>query len=134
MRTPRPFAFASLLFVVVACAHGDSITSGSGGGNSGGGDATNSVTNTTTGPPCSEQPCKLVAPQCGCEVGYACTVDGPGSRACVQAGTAGQSEPCDDATFCEAGTICVGYTDAQTSCATFCDDDSQCVAPGGKCV
>lgn len=134
-----------LCTLALACAKGDPLTGVGGAGGSGqggdgassseGGSTTDNVTtsSTTSGPACDEQPCKLVAPQCGCEDG-ACTVDGAGSRICVEAGSAGQSEPCDETTLCEPGTICVGYTTELTSCATFCEDDSDCDAPGGKCA
>lgn len=146
----RLFA-TSTLFVALAlgCARGDSLTgtgAGSEGGSgdggigegagSSGGDSANNVTatNTTSGPACDEDPCKLVAPQCGCPTGSACTVDGPGSRACVEEGPAGEGEPCNEATFCEAGTICVGYATDLTSCSTYCNTDADCQGPGAKCA
>ncbi|NUP14353.1 MAG: hypothetical protein HOW73_50620 [Polyangiaceae bacterium] len=152
MLTPRYFAVPCLLVFALACAKGDSLA-GSGGGNDGGGPAqgggdgagnqggdTTNVTvmgtndTTTTGPMCDEQPCKLVAPQCGCDDGFACVPDGAGSRACIMAGSSGQSDLCDEAEQCEAGTLCVGYPDHGSSCATFCNTDDDCDGPGGKCA
>lgn len=138
------------------CAKGDSLTGGStgtadGAGPSDGGDTsagaqgaggsmadttdnTMNMPNTTSAPTCSEDPCKLIAPQCGCEVGFGCTLDANGDHGCAQAGPYGQGDPCNESALCEAGTVCVGYADDLTTCATFCDSDTMCEAPGGKCV
>ena len=145
-----PRLFAGLVFTAVAigCARGDRLT-GTGGGNNDGGSSsdgagntggdgpstnvTQPTNNTTTGPMCDEQPCKLVAPQCGCPMG-ACTADDTGSRVCVEEGPAQQGDGCNESVYCAAGFVCVGYEDALTSCTAYCENDSSCEAPGGKCV
>lgn len=120
--------------IAVGCAEGDSILADGSGGTSddGAGGSTQTAT-VTTGPTCVEDPCKLVVPQCGCG-DQQCTIDGAGDRACVTAGTVGQSQECSDTALCEPGTICVEFAAGFANCAKFCDTDAQCEAPGGACV
>jgi hypothetical protein len=141
---------------IAACATGGSIDAdgGAGGGaatsdgnatsadaaatSSGqGGDpaATSSSSATTsTGPACSEQPCKLVAPQCGCGAGEQCTVDSNGDRGCAPDGTEGIGDPCSAGDPCKAGGLCVGYQGFDSACAAFCAVDDDCGPAGSLCV
>lgn len=145
MRFASFIASLSLL-ALGACATGGSIdptgTGGSGGSGSAGGagGAGGDPSTTSTGgsggsaPTCSEQPCKLVAPQCGCSPGEQCSIDGAGDRACVGEGDVSEGQICDEGAACAPGLLCVGYTGFESSCARFCESDAQCESPGGKCV
>jgi hypothetical protein len=86
-------------------------------------------------PACSEEPCKLVLPQCGCDEGTTqCQIDQAGVRSCVPEGT---SEP---GTFCTQdctpGYTCLnnGGTGLASVCHKFCATDVDCPAPGGLCI
>src|SRR5690349_1371671 len=51
------------------------------------------------GAECAERPCKLVAPQCGCDSGESCsiqqpTLSNPSGRVCAPVGTAMIAESC----------------------------------------
>lgn len=97
---------------------GDGPNGGAGTGASGGGEA------------CSEDPCKLVAPQCGCDADQGCTLDATGlNRVCGPAGTATGNQPCDGATLCAAGNFCNGGF-----CSPFCVDDGPCTPLGTICA
>ncbi|NOY92383.1 MAG: hypothetical protein GXP55_14410, partial [Deltaproteobacteria bacterium] len=54
---------------------------------------------------CSESPCRLVAPQCGCAAGEGCYISS-GSRVCATAGTTAIAELCNTVQ-CVPGAICV---------------------------
>ncbi|MFO0551399.1 MAG: hypothetical protein U0271_23615 [Polyangiaceae bacterium] len=137
---------SATILCLAGCANSDPLTGGAGGASTGGtgsgasssdGGSTNvstSSSTTSTGPSCDEQPCKLVAPQCGCDEDAACSVDGNGGRICVVAGTVQPGQICDANNYCAPGSVCVGYTDGETTCAEFCNSDVECTAPGGKCV
>ena len=123
--------FGALALGLFACAQGtslgDSVSSGnttsaastgSGGGEGGSGGATATTTATTsttsagtTGsggsvPACTEDPCKLVAPQCGCPDGQQCSV-GANGRFCTGEGAAAWGDECGASAACEPGTLCV---------------------------
>jgi len=76
---------------------------------------------------CPEDPCRLVAPQCGCPAGEMC------SRAaaprCIPEGSANEGEPCARDEDCAAGLTCP--TNGAT-CRPYCDDDAIC--DGARCV
>lgn len=135
------FGCALATCVAWGCAEGGSIQTGSTGSGgsgtssngSGGAGSTTSQT-VTTGPECVQDPCKLVEPQCGCGAGNQCTIVAGGERGCVAAGTVPVGQPCDETAGCAPGGICVGYAGVQTTCAAFCDNDTQCEPPGGLCV
>jgi hypothetical protein len=84
-------------------------------------------------PVCSESPCKLVEPQCGCPANKACVATQVGTRSCIKAGSVGWGEKCGPVDYCEAGLQCMpkGLT---STCMKLCDSDAQCTAPGGLCV
>jgi hypothetical protein len=45
------------------------------------------ASSSSTGTPCDEDPCKLVAPQCGCGADEMCTLAGGGTRVCTDEGS-----------------------------------------------
>ena len=94
---------------------------GQGGGPEGGQPA---VGGQGGGPSCDEDPCKLVAPQCGCPSGEKCTLDAAGERACGPSGTAAFNAECG-ATDCVEGAICLGEASVGY-CAPFCAADTDC--------
>ena len=98
---------------------------------------TTSATSSSTGTPCEESPCKLLTPQCGCDVGDKCTIDGDGDRTCVADGTRAPGQECSASLGdCEAGALCVYVIDGgeTLSCARFCETDAQCDGQGGVCA
>ena len=111
--------------LAAACAAGGDdpitvgVTAGAGGG-AGGGTSD-----------CDEEPCKLVAPQCGCNTGERCTLAGdPGTRACVPEGDKSVTQACGE---CTTGLMCIDNgTDAPPMCHQFCAADSDC--GGALCV
>lgn len=83
---------------------------------------------------CTETPCKLVAPQCGCPAGQGCYIDGTGARLCAMAGVNAQGAACSGTTSCTAGNLCVNIDRAggsTGSCLHFCSSDTHC--GGGIC-
>lgn len=98
---------------------------------------TGATSSSTSGTPCDESPCKLVAPQCGCDVGDKCTIDGGGDRTCVADGLRAPGQECGTSLGdCEAGALCVYVFDAgeTLSCARFCENDAQCDGQGSVCA
>lgn len=116
-------------------AGGKASGSSSGAGGAGGAGGASSSSSGGSGGSCPESPCKLSAPQCGCGVDEQCSLDGKLAIACVPAGSVMAGQPCDVVNKCGPATICVTPGGANVSvCEKFCDDDSQCQAPGGLCV
>lgn len=117
-------------------ATGGNTSTGGGTGLSGG--STTSTSTSTGGDgghggwPCDEDPCKLTEPQCGCPPGEKCDFSSTG-RQCETDGTVGGGEACTG-NNCLAGHICLQYVGPPSICYEFCNDDSDCVAPGGQCV
>lgn len=91
-------------------------------------------------PPCDEDPCKLLPPQCGCPSGEMCTINGStGGRVCAPEGTAAIGEVCGGTSGvnCAPGALCVslgGGTPTISTCRAFCTDDNQCAGFGGLCA
>lgn len=83
-------------------------------------------------PACSEDPCKLTAPQCGCLADQKCTWTSD-EHSCVKDGEITQGEKCGIVDICEAGTHCLGLA-GLSICRSYCTADSECNAPGGLCV
>ena len=134
MRLPR-LAFAILGVLTPACAESDPIGAVGGQGGSGsGGATTTSPASTSSGEACAEEPCKLLAPQCGCAQDQACSLSDTGERVCIGAGASGQGEACASSASCEPGTLCVGYGAGLLSCARFCESDGDCTAPGACAI
>jgi hypothetical protein len=160
-------SFAAMAAIGAACATGsgsgdlggnddddDESPSGSGGSGAAGGESsgkvggasssstastggTASVGGSGGGPACTEEPCKLVAPQCGCPADQQCVIgatspDNPGGRACSTGGTTPPGEPCANNADCQAGSMCVNT--GVNLCMEFCADDAACNAPGGQCL
>jgi hypothetical protein len=131
-RCGAALAFASSLF---GCAQSDPVGNGgaSVGGSGSGGEETSPASN-TTGNDCVEQPCKLIAPQCGCDEGFGCTLDAQGDRVCLAAGAVAPGGACSATDLCAPGSVCAGAGEGLYACATFCESDDACEAPGGKCI
>jgi hypothetical protein len=85
-------------------------------------------------PECKEKPCKLVPPQCGCDVGQRCALLGS-LRSCQPAGDRGKGQSCKDG-FCAAGLHCFSQfaLGIDSICAPYCDDHGDCDGAGAKCV
>lgn len=100
---------------------------------SGGTDSSSSGSTTSGGgETCSESPCKVTSPQCGCSNDQKCTLDEQGLRTCEADGSVKAGESCDGPT-CEAGTMCLGSS-LFANCKSFCDSDSDCSGAGSLCV
>lgn len=84
----------------------------------------------TTPPMCSESPCRVVSPQCGCSPGQMCDYRS-GTRGCFSAGTRTEGQACDTSNPCAPGLTCTGPSGA-TFCARYCDSDSDCPSGGGS--
>lgn len=105
---------------LVTAATTTSSTGGSGG--TGGEDLT-----------CTEDPCKVTEPQCGCPTGEKCTLlPGLYTRACRDAGTAVHAETCADDLDCAPGTYCMNLAGHRV-CRDYCEADTDCETPGGLC-
>jgi hypothetical protein len=112
----------------VSSTSGPATTSGS---------STTAASSSSTGTPCEEDPCKLVAPQCGCAADEMCTLVSATERGCVENGTRAPGQACGGGLGdCEAGAICVYVpgSDDLLSCSRFCDGDLQCDGQGGLCA
>ncbi len=105
-------------------------TTGSGGNTTTSSSTTTSSTTTT--PPCSESPCKLTLPQCGCDAGEQCSVDANG-RACIPEGDTNWGQICTGLE-CGPGLLCLLTTPTVSTCGKFCAKDADCAAPGGLCL
>ena len=85
---------------------------------------------------CSESPCRLVSPQCGCPTAQACTLSGA-TRVCAAAGTGATGSVCGAGTLgCSAGNLCLRLSATATTaaCARFCATDADCSGPGALCL
>jgi hypothetical protein len=82
---------------------------------------------------CPEDPCRLVAPQCGCASGEMCarTTAGSATRSCVVAGTTPVGAACTAAVQCSAGSTCV-LGETVGSCLSWCASDADC--PAASCL
>jgi len=86
-------------------------------------------------PSCTESPCKLVSPQCGCGAGQACTMDPDGNRSCATAGSSSTGSACSAIADCQGGNTCIGLNSTVGGCHRFCDTDSDCGGqPGALCI
>lgn len=149
MRSRLLLTVSALLLGVTgaaACATGSTFVGGFGGDGSGAGPTTSSSTGGHTGSSssggkttssssssstssgsCSETPCKVTSPQCGCGSGQECTIVSY-KVACHAAGTTAADQVCTSQFDCAAGALCLGI------CTKFCDSDSDCTAEGGICA
>jgi hypothetical protein len=135
------------LLALAACAEGFEAPTGGGngpgsggspatdGGNGGAGEGAGPQGGTPSQggeggspPACEGDPCKLVSPQCGCDAGDKCTINGT-TIACGADGTEAIGAACG-ASDCSAGGLCLGDAGGGY-CAQFCDEDAEC---GGALV
>lgn len=140
----------TLVLLAISCAKGSTLTgvggsgtggeassssSSSGAGASGGG-ASSSSSSSSSGDPdagtCSEDPCKLTLPQCGCAAGKQCSVLLDGSRGCIKEGNTPWKQSCGQVSKCEPGTMCLSTGGSISMCLKFCDTDAEC--GGGICA
>ena len=79
--------------------------------------------------------CTLV-PQAGCPSGAACDLDATGSATeCRDVTAQGTSNSlCATETACRAGYTCLSNAGGGSSCAKFCETDSDCNGDGSRCV
>ncbi|MAQ18721.1 MAG: hypothetical protein CMN30_28485 [Sandaracinus sp.] len=83
---------------------------------------------------CSESPCKLVSPQCGCGAGQACFMDPDGVRSCAAPGSTDTGGACSVIADCRGGDTCLGLGDTVGGCHHFCNSDSDCSGAGSLCL
>jgi hypothetical protein len=127
-----------MCIVEVSCAkNNESEPAGAGGdpttSSSGTGGSTSSSSSGGGDDSCSEDPCKLVVPQCGCAATDTCTLFGDdGTRGCSPAGTLAQGVECTG-TECGVGLLCLETAAPISTCVKFCSTDADCEAPGGLC-
>lgn len=142
-------AILAAMACVVGCAQGSNSEDGDGetattaatGGFGGTGGAGAGGTGGAGGgeggapPMCSEDPCKLTLPQCGCADGEACVLQS-GGRGCAPAGDKAESEACAD--DCQAGHQCLANNSpilqTPSICMKWCENDDDCVGPGAICL
>ncbi len=119
---------------------GGSSSNGAGGGvaSSSGSSASSAASSSSSASSssgvCGENPCKLVAPQCGCAGGEMCMTDGMGGRVCITAGTTAIGQTCVNSNDCAPGSMCVKTATNVAMCMEFCATDATCTAPGGLCA
>jgi len=134
-------AFVGQLVAVSACSKeetegggGQPATTTEGGGGAGGlgGDGGMGGEGGDGGTPeiCEEDPCKLTSPQCGCAEGERCHLPSVAAQ-CWPEGDVEVGQYCSN--DCEAGYRCWGLG-GDPICRAYCEDDSDCLPPGGRCV
>ncbi|MBW2454540.1 MAG: hypothetical protein JRI68_08515 [Deltaproteobacteria bacterium] len=102
-----------------------------GGGGSGGIGGTTSGTGGTE-PPCEEDPCKLVPPQCGCDPVEKCALNpADGTRSCIADGTVDVGDECS--ANCKAGGLCLTWS-SFSQCFKYCATDDDCSGFGSICI
>ena len=85
---------------------------------------------------CSESPCRLTSPQCGCGAGQGCYLSGS-TRGCAAAGTAAEGATCTTANSCQPGLVCLNVSTTAAvvnQCSRFCATDSDCIGTGSLCT
>jgi hypothetical protein len=107
-------------------ANGGTTSVGGNGGNVGVGGSGGEVST------CSEDPCKLTLPQCGCASGEKCTWAAD-TGSCTADGNTDPGSACNAANTCKAGSHCLNVGSLAV-CKKYCADDTHCDAPGGLCV
>jgi len=81
---------------------------------------------------CSETPCKLVSPQCGCPAGQGCYLGSGSTRICGTAGPEVEGQACSGETSCQPGMLCIGASAGNTYCSRFCNTDTDCTGGAGS--
>lgn len=86
-------------------------------------------------PICPSNPCRLIAPQCGCDTGFACYGSTPANATCLLAGTLGDGATCMNPSDCAAGLVCNATNLGPRQCGRYCDRDDVCrnVGVGSFC-
>jgi hypothetical protein len=82
---------------------------------------------------CSESPCRLAPPQCGCPSGQGCYLGAGGAHVCGTPGPENDGQTCAGETSCRAGSLCIG-AGGQNFCARLCGTDSDCSGAGNLCL
>lgn len=89
-----------------------------------------------TGTGCSESPCRLVSPQCGCAVGQSCYPNGS-TRVCAATGTGAWGDTCSGISSCSTGNGCVNFSSDVAvpgrMCSRMCNTDADC-GSGSLCI
>lgn len=84
-------------------------------------------------PTCAQQPCKLVPPQCGCNIGRRCVHTAAGEPHCVPVGGKPATAACDN--DCLAAHVCADNgTGAPPMCHRYCLTDGDCIGDGSRCI
>src|SRR5262245_13875037 len=114
----RLLVFSGFLAILgFSCAEGSALTGGEGGDDNNASSSSSSASSSamsgssssSTGTGCSEDPCKITLPQCGCDTGQQCSLGGSGERTCVDEGTLTQGAACGSlAGECLPGLLCIG--------------------------
>lgn len=85
---------------------------------------------------CSESPCRILAPQCGCAAGESCYPSGT-TRVCAVGGARVEGSGCTGVSDCAAGLGCVNFSSSATTpgnmCSRVCNTDADC-ASGAVCI
>lgn len=85
---------------------------------------------------CSESPCRLVPPQCGCAAGQSCYPSGT-MRVCAATGSRLEGDGCSGVSDCRMGLACVNFSASTTMpgnmCARMCSTDADCES-GALCL
>lgn len=85
---------------------------------------------------CSESPCRILAPQCGCAAGESCYPNAA-TRLCATTGTRPEGNGCAEANDCAAGLGCVNFSSDPTRpgnmCSRVCATDADCTG-GAICI
>jgi len=80
---------------------------------------------------CSESPCRLAPPQCGCPAGQGCYLDSSSARICGTPGPETEGRACSGTTACQPGLLCISL--ASTGfCSRFCSTDADCTGGAGS--
>lgn len=92
---------------------------------------------TTGGGSCTESPCRLVGPQCGCAAGQACYLSGA-TRVCAAAGSGAEGSACTGSATCMPGLDCIDFSTvagrSARQCSRYCSTDAQCTGTGSICI
>lgn len=83
---------------------------------------------------CSDSPCRLLSPQCGCATGQACYPQGA-TRVCATSGAGTTGALCTSNSSCAASYACLNVAESGTPtslCTHVCASDADC--GGGLCI
>ena len=86
---------------------------------------------------CTESPCRLTSPQCGCAAGQGCYL-AAGARVCATSGAGGEGTACTSSSSCQVGLDCINYSldpaVRLAQCGRFCSTDANCSGGGSLCL